>query len=381
MTKKLLVIIPDYLSVLIEKGEVVPRYYNPGNYFDEVHLLMTNDDQPDPKQVQVMVGKAKLYLHNHPQPANLFKRTLGWQPYFLKPWLEAAFQKIERIRPTIIRCHGMHLNLAIAVYAKKKLGIPLLVSLHTHPLLDSHKEKPNLKEKIIHYAALKFSRYLKHVDLILPVYLGIVDYIKGLGLNNYQLLYNQVGINPKNVKTKYDTVGHFKIICIGQQIPNKNPVNLIKAIAQFEEVKLDIVGVGRLNAKLKKLVDSLGLQQRVTFISSIKYTDLCNQLKQYDLFAACIDCIGISKTVIESLLVKLPVLLNINSHTQVPELNDSICLRVPNTVEGYKTGIRTLMENKKLRMELAENGYQYAWERWDPLLIEQRHIEIYKQYT
>ena len=42
--KKLMVIIPDKLSSLIEKGEVTERYYNPDNFFSEVHIVLTNKD-------------------------------------------------------------------------------------------------------------------------------------------------------------------------------------------------------------------------------------------------------------------------------------------------------------------------------------------------
>ena len=45
---RLLVIIPDRLSLLVRKGEVTSRYYNPGNLFRHVDILMTNDDRPDP---------------------------------------------------------------------------------------------------------------------------------------------------------------------------------------------------------------------------------------------------------------------------------------------------------------------------------------------
>jgi len=40
----LLVIIPDRVTDILIKGEFQPLYYNPGNLFDEVHILMTNDD-------------------------------------------------------------------------------------------------------------------------------------------------------------------------------------------------------------------------------------------------------------------------------------------------------------------------------------------------
>ena len=48
----LMVILSDRLSELIDKGEVVPRYYNPGNLFRTVHIVLCNDDRPDPAQLR-----------------------------------------------------------------------------------------------------------------------------------------------------------------------------------------------------------------------------------------------------------------------------------------------------------------------------------------
>ena len=47
--RALMVIVPDRLSELAEKGEVTRRYYNPGDLFDEVDLVLVNDDRPDPR--------------------------------------------------------------------------------------------------------------------------------------------------------------------------------------------------------------------------------------------------------------------------------------------------------------------------------------------
>ncbi|HQS83355.1 MAG: hypothetical protein B7Y25_00270 [Alphaproteobacteria bacterium 16-39-46] len=380
MKKKLLVIIPDRLSSLLQKGEVVPRYYNPGNIFDEIHIMLTNDDQPDPKLVQPMVGDAKLFIYNHPTPSGFFKKTFGWHPFLIQSWVKKAFEKIVPISPIIIRCYGMHLNLSIGSYVKEKLNLPLLVSLHTHPFLDAHRENFNLKNKIIKYFTLKLSKNLKKTDLILPVYCGILDFLEKRHIKNYQVLYNKVNACRENIKTNFDFKDNFKLICIGQQIHNKNPENLIKAVAQLKNVTLDIFGTGILNSNLKELAKSLNVNHRIKFIDSLPNAELCANLKTYDCYAACIDCIGISKTVIEAFLIKLPVLLNLNSHQQTPELNDSICLRVPDTIDGYIKGIKQLMESKKLRENLSENAYKYALENFDPEKIEKQHVAIYKQY-
>ncbi|WP_010304052.1 glycosyltransferase [Candidatus Odyssella thessalonicensis] len=380
MIRKLLVIIPDRLSILINKGEVVPRYYNPGNLFEEVHIMMTNDDKPDPKFVQPMVGDARLFLYNHPEPSGFFKKTLGWQPFLMREWLEDALRKIEKIYPSVMRCYGMHLNLLIAAYVRNRKKIPLLASIHTHPYLDAHKEKLSLKNNIIKRFSIKLANNLHYADLVMPVYQGIISFLQELQVNNYEILYNTVAVSKANIKLSFDYDEHFKLVCIGQQIPNKNPEHLIKAVAKLENVSLDIIGDGVLNSFLKKLAHELKVEDRIKFISSIPHVDLCRNLKNYDCFAGNIDCIGISKTVIEAFLVKLPVLLNINSHEQVPELNDSLCLRVPNTPEGYARGIDELRANKSLRISLAQRAYDFAWKVWAPEKTEAQHIEIYKRY-
>ena len=62
----LLVIVPDALSAIVKKGEFTERYYNPGNVFDEVHILMTNSDRVDSRDMQRTAGETKLHIHNLP---------------------------------------------------------------------------------------------------------------------------------------------------------------------------------------------------------------------------------------------------------------------------------------------------------------------------
>ena len=43
-TRRLMVIVSDHPSEWIAKGEVIERYFNPGRLFDEVALVVTNDN-------------------------------------------------------------------------------------------------------------------------------------------------------------------------------------------------------------------------------------------------------------------------------------------------------------------------------------------------
>ena len=42
MKKKLVIILNDNITDIVKKGEIVERYYNPSNYFEEIHFILIN---------------------------------------------------------------------------------------------------------------------------------------------------------------------------------------------------------------------------------------------------------------------------------------------------------------------------------------------------
>ena len=113
---RLLVMVPDRVSQILEKGEIQPLYYNPGQLFDEVHLLMTNDDQPDTALLQAMVGGARLVIHSHPEAPEIIAggEWRRWWHRALRRWAEGGVEIARRIRPDLIRCHGADWNTYLA---------------------------------------------------------------------------------------------------------------------------------------------------------------------------------------------------------------------------------------------------------------------------
>jgi hypothetical protein len=103
MPKRLLVIIPDRLKELVQKGEITERYYNPGNLFDEILLVKTIDDDVDIKDVQKMAGKAHLRMVDLPMPS--FKQSLGYQPWLLRKWVQQGIDLARDFNPLMIRAH------------------------------------------------------------------------------------------------------------------------------------------------------------------------------------------------------------------------------------------------------------------------------------
>jgi glycosyltransferase involved in cell wall biosynthesis len=376
---KLLVIIPDRLSDLIHKGEITERYYNPGNLFDEVHILMTNDDHPDPVAVQKTVGDARLLLHNLSAP--LFRETLGWQPKLMKKWTQAGINLAKDIQPVLMRTHGNLHNGYLAAQIKKTLGIPMVVSLHTHPDLDMRRAVPWWRARV----RLKLEAYrhleretLTSADRVIIVYEPQREYALRNGARDVRLIYNVV--NPDHLKEKEDYQLHqpARIISVGRLIKEKNPENLIRALKGLE-ASLTIVGDGDYRAYLVGLVNALGLQDRVEFIPGLPNDKLAESLADYDIFATHCDYVGIPKAVIEPLLVGLPVVINHNSIAPVPELEGDWVFSVENSAAGYQNALKKMIADQSLREALGKRARLYARESFLPSLNEAKVVSLYQE--
>ena len=380
MKRKLLIVIPDRISAIVKKGEYVSHYYNPGNLFDEVHIIMTNDDYVEPKYVQKTVGRAELHIHS--LGGVPFNQTLGWRRFLLKPWVNKVIALALEIQPSLIRAYGNYINGYFAAQIKKQLGIPLVVSLHTH-LDQGARERtpwlPSWKRRLRLEIQKKFeSETLRNADCVIPVYESIREYAWRHSAKRVEVIYNV--INPTHLRQKvcYELHTPPRIISVGRQIAGKNPDNLIKAI-QETDAELTLVGNGEYHKYLKSVAQECGIADRVIFKQVVPNDELCEMLPEYDIFAAYTDYPEIPKAVMEPLLTGLPVVINRRRPELVPELNGDWVMLVENTKEEYLNAFRTLLADDTCRESLGRRGYTYAWEHFAPDKMEQKVVNLYQE--
>jgi len=374
MSRGLLVIIPHGLSEILAKGEVVERYYNPGGLFDRVDIVMTVDDHPDPRLVQTMVGDADLHLHAVPIPDGLFRRSLGFSPALVRGWTEQIVTLAQKVSPSLVRCHGAHLNALAARHVRKRLGIPYAVSLHINPDEDVRNRAVSRGDRLRLRAMVPLERAgLLGADLVLPVYEPIVPYLERLGVRRYEVAYNVVGGRHLRVKADYSLHDPVRVISVGRLFSAKNPEHLIRALEELDGVELTVVGDGPLRPTLERIAS-----ERVSFRPSIPNAELCAMLAEQDVFATHTEHWEISKAILEPLLTGLPVVLNCRTGAPVPELEGGICRFVESSVAGYREGLRDLLGDHHAREALGRRGRQEASARWAPEQTEERFAEIYR---
>jgi glycosyltransferase involved in cell wall biosynthesis len=379
MSRRVMVIIPERITEWIDKGEVIDRYYNPGSLFDHVDLVLLNDDRPDPYAVQRMVGTATVEVHNLPAGSDVFVRTFGWRPALLRRWARPVVELAARLRPDVVRCHGVHLNAFAAAEIKRRLGIPFVVSVHVNPDEDLRGRAGTMRQRVTGAASVSLERAaLRAADLVLPVYRPIVPYLERMGVERYVVAYNVLNAEHITPKETYARAKRARIVSVGRQFPAKNPSNIVRAVAALPDVELDLVGAGELHDELRQLAASLGVADRVRFEATVDNDELCRRLPSYDLFAIHSEFWELSKALLEALLTGLPAIVSRRRGAAVPELEEGIVRLVEDSVHGYREAIEALLGDDVERERLGRRGRKVAEARWSPIATEQAFVDHYR---
>lgn len=381
-----MVVIPDRISDILVKGEYQPNYYNPGELFDEVHIVTTTDDRPDLDALQRTVGRARLFVENVPEnPKLIAGNWRAWWKNPLNAWAHRGVELARTIRPHLIRCHGADWNTFLASRIRRACGVPYVVSLHINPDVNPPRRYLGSELSREQQRHNDFFEYIEregllHADLVMPVYEPIVPYLERLGVTRVEVCYNILNGVRLRQKTDYHLAAAPRVLYVGRLLKEKNPDNIIRALARIPGATLTIVGDGPLRAELEALTDELRLRGRVIFEPAVANDDLCARLPEYDLFALHTEYWELSKSLLEALLTGLPVILNRRLGEPVPELARTDIVRfVDNTPDCYHAALSTLIADDAARENLGRRANAHARLLWSPAVAEAKVTGIYRR--
>lgn len=366
---KIAVLPHDSLSAYFKKGEIKPRYFNPCNLFDEVHILSPCERDIEEDKVQVTVGNAKLKIH----PIG----RLGLFSFFLRR--DSVLKLISEIKPDVIRAYDP-LGLGyLAVYCGKKLKIPTVVSIHAdysilHNLLVVY---PKQILGLIASRILTQPYVLKNATKIICAYDFLRPYVRKLAQrDDIELIYNRVDTS-RFKKRKKIKCGMPTILCVGNQIKGKNPEPIIKAIKDLE-VNLVLIGDGPLHSYLERLVENLKIKDRVKLIKSVPNLEIHKYYQSADIFATSLQYGGISIPMIEAMASSLPIVVSKSRWEAERELISEIAITVEDTPKSFKKAFEKLLSDSELREELGAKGRKRALEI-DGKIMEKKEAQVYKE--
>ena len=369
--KKICVFPNDPLKSYFKKGEIKPRYFNPKNIFDEVHVISLFDDDIEEEKVKTVAGDALFKIHVVGKVNLLNKNSKR----------KGIINLIKKINPHVLRSYNPLLQGWVAAQVKKELGIPLVISLHGDYDRDRRYFAKKNKDYKTYFKLLYSKRTLepfslKNADEVIIIYEFLREYAKKMGAKSINLIHNRIDLSQFMTKVK----PAFKeekpvIICVGRLIKEKNQECIIQAIRDLDVI-LVVIGDGVEYENLVKLTNDLGIQDKVRFERSIPHDRIQEYYAAADLFALPIKYGGFAIPSIEAAASGLPVILPIQEFDSKPDIISEYAKMVENNPESFKKAISDVLSDSNLRSRLIENGLKIS-QQINSDVMEEKEKELY----
>ncbi len=360
------------MRTFYEKGELKPRYYNPENFFDEVHFITFADKEVEPEKIKIVAGNAKPFIHN-----------LG--P--LKPWSlltkrSRVVEEVKKIKPDAIRAFTPALHGYFAAYAARKLKIPFVISLHGDFDRDARyfywktrQWKNWLQSTFMKLFTERFA--ISAADRVICAYSFPTRYAREYGAKNVTVIYNKVYAERFARAKPALKLDKPAVICVGRLIPEKNQQCLIRAMQNIDAY-LILIGNGPEYDNLVALARELGVKNKVLFYKRVPNTRIAAYYKSASVFALPIKYGGVAIPVIEAMAAGLPIVVARPELDPHPEFASEVGFVIDNTPEAFTQKIDLLLKNKKLREKLARKARE-KFTQIEGAKMEEKEALLYKE--
>ena len=358
----------DPLQAYFDKGEIKERYYNPENFFDEIHFITLTENDIAVDKIQTIGGTAKIVIHSIGK-INIKNR---------KKYQKCIVELCKKINPDIIRAFNPLVEGWLAANCAKELKKPFFVSLHTQYDHNRKLAKRNLKK----YLALKYTEkfiepfVLNSADKIIVVYRIIQSYVTKHSSKESQVLHNKVDCNRFLSAKVIEKLSQPMILSVGNLISVKNHKILIKSMKKIN-AHLLIIGNGELFEELNQLIIECGVQNKVTIKKSVPNNQIQDYYKSAKIFALAYntEVESLPIPVIEAMAAGLPVVIPFPKEGFSEGL-EKTAIFSKNNEESFTENIQKLLNNEELREKFSILSVNKAKE-FDTQKIEKREAEIY----
>lgn len=263
---------------------------------------------------------------------------------------------IETIKPSIIHAHGTRAGFFIARGRKNRPEIPFVYTVHGL----SYNKNTGLWIRIFYR---QIERYIcGKADKIISVSpTDGKEMVENEIADKKKVTVIENGIDLARFTRISRTYKNCKIIgCIARLTEQKGIEFLIEALAilkyVFEnDLRLIIVGDGKLNNKLKKLAEKMGVTDRIEWTGATD--DPVYWYKKFDIFVLPSLWEGLPLVLIEAMASGLPVIsTNTSGGIDIIKDHNNGILVPRGDSEALAIAVQEIYEKKALAKKLASNG-------------------------
>jgi len=290
---------------------------------------------------------------------------------------KATAKKIRQINPDVIS-----LNERFSAYFPSKLNIPKTFTTHNPDAMAFYREFA-LKSNRLNYVFFGIKRKIEESvmsrsDIIIALNKSIRDYLHENGFTNTHLIPNAVDAE------KYMNKGDDNFILYAGRLSKvKRPTYLIQAFSEISknsDTDLMFVGSGPEEARLKKIVASEKIEDRVHFIPMVGKDKLREYLSKCSIFIlpSMFECMPV--TLLEAMACGKPIITS-----DIPGPQDVIThgydgfLFERENIEELKEYLEILLSDNILREKMGRNARKTIEEKFTFEKVADRYLEVFNE--
>ncbi len=269
----------------------------------------------------------------------------------------------ENGKPDVVHVHVPMKAGLIALWLKKKLHIPYIVSEHSSLYLKIAKDNFDTRS---FYFRNNTKKIFQQAALVTNVSLAIAKALQQrFCLKDLHIIPNVVDTNHFYFKPK-EKNKTFRWLHVSTMYPLKNVDKIIQTFALIDKQRDDweLVLVGPIKTEYKNLIEDLQLQSKIKFTGEVSYEEVTHQMQLANAYIMFSQHENFPCTIIEALCCGLPVISsNVGGISEALNDSNGILVEANNTKE-LQAAILSLMNNpaqlneEKIAAE-ASSKYNY----------------------
>ncbi len=205
--------------------------------------------------------------------------------------------------------------------------------------------------------------------------------------NKLQVIYSSVDttieklVDPQKVRKIRQELGGYPIVgTVAALTKEKNIPNFIKAAKivekKYPKAVFVVVGEGKLKNELQTLIKSLKLNDRFFLLGFKK--DVYNYIKSFDLFILPSDIEGFSGSILNAMLLKVPVVVTNVGGAEEAVINGKTGILVPRrNPQALAKGISAVLEDESLRKRIISTAFEYVVKNFSVGRMVDAYTQLY----
>lgn len=332
-------------------GDFIQRHARAAALRHDVHVIRIAADSglaPGAMDMELVqkegLTEQLIYLGKHNSLVGRYLFYQRWKELFRK----AITDYINTNgRPVIVHVHVPYPAGRLALWVKKKYGIPFVVTEHWTIYQPGnevlYQQQPWWLRKLIR-------RVVNQSSLFLPVSVDLGNKVNQLvGSVVTKVIPNVVDTTLFYLQNKPETSPQlFRFIHVSGMNKQKNPEGLLRSFAAAfrEDPEMELLMLGNKDDSLQAFVNTLGLPDRaIRFGGEVSYKTVGREMQQADALLLFSNAENAPCVISEALCCGLPV---VATHTGgIPEMLDDTngILIVPGDEAGMKKALLDLKKN------------------------------------